>query len=90
MNKFICRKVKKIRFYHNFMSWFAITFLKVELFYCTIETLKKEMDRRKRIIKNFKRLLKEETSRENFKRAFDTIDSWQKEVDIMENELKRK
>ena len=88
--KFICRKVNKVSLFNKIIAWFARTFINVNIFYCTIEILKKEMNRRKRIIKNFKRLLKEETSRENFKRAFDTIDSWQREVDIMEDELKRK
>ncbi len=92
MNKFICRKVRKVRFYHKIISWLAITFLKTEIFYCTVETLKKEMNQRKRLVKNLKRLLKdfsEEDVRKQFKKGVEEIEKWQKEADIMEKELKR-
>ena len=91
MNKFICKKVKKARFYHNFMTWFAHIFLKIEILFCTVEVLKKEMNKRKRMIKNIKRLMKgsEDEVRIQFKKAFEDIGRWQKEVEIMEKELQK-
>ena len=89
---FICRKVKKVTVFHNFMAWFARVFLKIEIFYCTLETLKKEMNKRKRMIKNIKRLLKdfsEEEVRKQFKKGLEEVDKWQKEVEVMEKELQR-
>lgn len=90
--KFKCKKVEKIRFYHNFIAWFVRTFLKIEIFYCTLEELKKELSKRKRMIKSIKRLIKESSEEEmriQFKKAFEEIDKWQEEVKVMEEELKR-
>ena len=90
--KFKCKKVEKIRFYHNFIAWFACAFLKTEIFFCTLEVLKKELSRKKRMIKNIKRLIKgspEDELRIQFKKAFEDIDRWQEEVKVMEEELKR-
>ena len=44
------------------------------------------------MIKNIKRLIKgspEDELRMQFKKAFEDIDRWQKEVEVMEEELKR-
>lgn len=92
MNKFKCKIVKKVTVFHNFISWFARAFLKTEIFYCTLENLKKELGKKKRMIKNIKRLIKgspEDELRMQFKKAFEDIDRWQKEVEVMEEELKR-
>lgn len=89
--KFKCKKVEKIRFYHNFIAWFARIFLKTEIFYCTLETLKKELSKRKRMVKNIKRLLKEppEVLEKEYPTGIQEIKKWQKEVDIMEEELQK-
>ena len=88
--KFICRKVDRIRFYHKIIKWVAHTFFKTNIFFCTLEVLKKEMNKRKRMIKNIKRLVVDTSSmRKKFKKGYDEIDIWQKEADIMEKELKR-
>ena len=91
MNKFICKKVKKVRFYHSFITWFALTFLKIEIFYCTEDVLKKEMNKRKRLIRNLKKLIKDssEKVREQFKKGIEEMEKWQEEVKVMEEELKR-
>ena len=88
--KFICRKVDRIKFYHKVIKWVASTFFKTNIFFCTLEVLKKEMNKRKRMIKNIKRLVVDTSSmRKKFKKGYDEIDIWQKEADIMEKELKR-
>ena len=77
--------------FHKFIVWFAHTFLKMEIFYCTLDVLKKELNKKKRMIKNIKRLIKgssEEEIRTQFKKAFEEIDKWQQEVEVMEKELK--
>ena len=92
MNKFKCKIVKKVTVFHNFIAWFACTFLKTEIFFCTIEVLKKELGKKKRMIKNIKRLTKgspEDELRIQFKKAFKDIDRWQKEVEVMEKELQK-
>ena len=92
MNKFKCKVVKKVTVFHNFIAWFACAFLKTEIFYCTLENLKKELGKKKRMIKNIKRLIKESSEEEiriQFKKAFEEIDKWQEEVKVMEEELKR-
>ena len=89
---FLCRKVDRMRFYHKVIKWVARTFFKTNVFFCTLEVLKKEMNKRKRMVKNIKRLIKggsEEEVRKQFKKAFDEINKWQEEADIMEKELKR-
>lgn len=90
--KFICKKVKEIKFYHKVISWLAYTFLKVNLFYCTEEILKKELNKKKRMLKNMKRLIKDpysEKTEVQFKKAYEKLDKWQIEIDTMEEELKR-
>ena len=91
MSKFICKIVKKVRFYHKIISWFARTFFETEIFYCTIEILKKEMNKRKRMVKNVKRLLKEspEVLEKEYAKGIHEIGRWQKEANIMEKELQR-
>ena len=81
------RKVKKIKWYHEFISNFSsvYTFLEEEDF-------KKEFNRRKRMIKNIKRLLKDPdatVTKKSFKKAFDEIERMQKEVDYMEKQFKK-
>lgn len=92
MNKFICKKVKKIKLYHRVLAYIAKVILKTEVFYCTEELLKKEISRRKHLIENIRKLLKnssEDKIKEQFKKAFDEIKIWQEEIDIMEKELQR-
>ena len=87
---FICKKVDRLRFYHKIIKWVARTFFRTNVFFCTLEILKREMNKRKRMIKSIKRLVNDTPSTRNeFKRAFDEIDIWQKEADIMEKELRR-
>ena len=92
MNKFKCKVVKRVTVFHDFMVWFARNFLRTDIFYYTLEAFKKELNKKKRMIKNLKRLIKgssEDEIRIKFKKAFEEIDRWQEEVEIMEEELKR-
>ena len=85
---FVCKKVKKIRFYHIFFIWLASTFFNTDLFYGTEKVLRKEMNKRKRLVKNIKRLFKE-PSDEKYEKGLQEIERWQKEADIIEKELYR-
>lgn len=89
--KFVCKKVKKIRFYHIFFIWLASTFFNTDLFYGTEKILRKEMNKRKRLVKNIKRLFKEpsESTEEKYEKGIQEIERWQKEANIIEKELYR-
>ena len=92
MNKFICKKVKRIGIYQKFVAWVAKTFLKIEIFYATADVLQKEVDKTKRIIKNTKRFLRsvpEEDIAKQFSNEFNKIKALQKMLDIMERELRK-
>lgn len=81
------QKVKLInekRWYHSILArFFDFEFLKEEDF-------KRELNKKKRMIKNLRRLIKDPSYvQENFEKGYGTIERWQKEVDYMEKQLKK-
>lgn len=90
--KVVCKKVKKIRWYHDKISQLMKFLFNIEIFFCTLEELEKEVKKRKELIKNFKKLIKEnltEEEKEIYKKGFDAIEDWETNTYIMEQELNR-
>ena len=89
--KFVCKKVKKIRWYHDKISQLMKFLFNIEIFFCTLEELEKEVKRKKKLIKNLEKLTKEVNPeiKEKFKKGFGLVKDWKEEVKIMEQELNR-
>lgn len=78
------RLIKREKWYHPiFARLFNFEFLKEEDF-------KNEFNKKKRMIKNLRRLIKDPSYiEENFEKGYKTIETWQKEVDYMEKQFKK-
>ena len=85
--KFICKKVKKIRWYHDKISQLMKFLFNIEIFFCTLEELEKEIKKKKKLIKNIKKLTKEVNPniKEKFKKGFGLIKDWEEEVKIIQS-----